>query len=38
MRYLGLDLGTKTCGVAITDRTHTIASFYKNMCKAFGNV
>ena len=31
MRYLGLDLGTKTCGVAITDRTHTIASFYKNI-------
>lgn len=31
MRYLGLDLGTKTCGVAITDRTNTIASFYKNI-------
>lgn len=23
-RYLGLDLGTKTCGVAITDRSNTI--------------
>lgn len=31
MRYLGLDLGTKTCGVALSDRTHTIASFYKNI-------
>ena len=27
MRYLGLDLGTKTCGVAISDRTNTLASF-----------
>ena len=26
MRYLGLDLGTKTLGVAISDITHTIAS------------
>ena len=26
MRYLGLDLGTKTLGVAITDKTRTIAS------------
>lgn len=26
MRYLGLDLGTKTLGVAITDATGTIAS------------
>lgn len=26
MRYLGLDLGTKTLGVAISDLTHTIAS------------
>ena len=23
-RYLGLDLGTKTCGISITDRTNTI--------------
>ncbi len=29
MRYLGLDLGTKTLGVAITDKTGTIASFLK---------
>ena len=26
MRYLGLDLGTKTLGVAMSDTTHTIAS------------
>ena len=26
MRYLGLDLGTKTLGVAISDKTKTIAS------------
>lgn len=26
MRYLGLDLGTKTCGVAISDRTNTLAT------------
>ena len=25
MRYLGLDLGTKTLGVAISDNTHSIA-------------
>ncbi len=29
MRYLGLDLGTKTLGVAITDATGTIASPFK---------
>jgi len=29
MRYLGLDLGTKTLGVAITDKTRTLASFLK---------
>ena len=29
MRYLGLDLGTKTCGVAISDKTNTLASFMK---------
>ena len=28
MRYLGLDLGTKTCGVGISDKTNTIASPY----------
>ena len=26
MRYLGLDLGTTTCGVAISDKTNTIVS------------
>ena len=31
MRYLGLDLGTKTCGVVLSDKTKTIASFYKNI-------
>ena len=29
MRYLGLDLGTKTVGVAISDKTNTIASNLK---------
>jgi len=29
MRYLGLDLGTKTLGVAITDKTGTIARVLK---------
>ena len=29
MRYLGLDLGTKTLGIAITDKTKTIASVLK---------
>lgn len=29
MRYLGLDLGTKTLGMAITDKTGTIASVLK---------
>ena len=28
MRYLGLDLGTKTLGVSISDKTGIIASFY----------
>ena len=28
MRYLGLDLGSKTLGIAISDRTNTIASIY----------
>lgn len=31
MRYLGLDLGTKTLGIAISDRTGMIASFYKSI-------
>lgn len=29
MRYLGLDLGTKTLGIAKSDKTNTIATFYK---------
>ena len=29
MRYLGLDLGTKTLGVALSDKTNTIATFHK---------
>lgn len=29
MRYLGLDLGTKTVGVAISDRSNTLASALK---------
>ena len=28
MRYLGLDLGSKTLGISISDRTNTIASVY----------
>ena len=28
MRILGLDLGTRTLGLAISDKTETIASFY----------
>ena len=31
MRYLGLDLGTKTLGVAVSDKTGLIATFYKNI-------
>lgn len=31
MRYLGLDLGTKSLGLALSDRTGIIASFYKNI-------
>lgn len=31
MRYLGLDLGTKTVGVAISDTTGLIASTYKTI-------
>lgn len=29
MRYLGLDLGTRTLGMALSDMTHTISSPYK---------
>ncbi len=31
MRYLGLDLGTKTLGVSISDRTGLIANAYKTL-------
>ena len=31
MRYLGLDLGSKTLGIAISDSTNTIASIYKTI-------
>ena len=31
MRYLGLDLGTKTLGLSISDETKTIASTYKTI-------
>ena len=31
MRYLGLDLGSKTIGVALSDTTMTIASIYKTI-------
>ena len=31
MRCLGLDLGSKTLGIAISDRTNLIASVYKTI-------
>lgn len=31
MRYLGLDLGTKSLGIALSDRTNTIASPFKTL-------
>lgn len=31
MRYLGLDLGSRTLGIAISDRSGTIASVYKTI-------
>ncbi len=31
MRYLGLDLGSRTLGIAISDKTGTIASTYKTI-------
>lgn len=31
MRYLGLDLGTKTLGIAVSDVTHTISSSLKTI-------
>ena len=31
MRYIGLDLGTKTLGVSLSDKLGLIASFYKTI-------
>jgi putative Holliday junction resolvase len=31
MKYMGLDLGTKTLGIALSDKTKTIASNYKTI-------
>ena len=31
MRYLGLDLGSKSLGISISDKTNTIASLYKTI-------
>lgn len=31
MRYLGLDLGTKSLGVALSDKLGLVASFYENI-------
>ena len=31
MKYLGLDLGKKSLGISISDKTGTVASFYKNL-------
>lgn len=31
MKYLGLDLGKKSLGIAISDKTGIIATFYKNI-------
>ncbi len=31
MRYLGLDLGTRTLGISMSDITHTIATSYKTL-------
>ena len=31
MRYLGLDLGTKTLGVALTDKSNTISTPLKTI-------
>ncbi len=37
MKYLGLDLGTRTLGVSISDLTHTIASTYGTIRYEEGN-
>ena len=31
MRYLGLDLGTRSLGISVSDKTGIVASFYKNI-------
>ncbi len=31
MKYMGLDLGTRTLGISISDATHTIATSYKTI-------
>lgn len=31
MRYLGLDLGTKTLGISLSDKLGIVASFYDNI-------
>ena len=31
MRYLGLDLGSRTLGISMSDTTHTIASTFKTI-------
>ena len=31
MKYMGLDLGTKTLGISISDLTKTIATNYKTL-------
>ena len=40
MRYLGLDLGSKTLGVAISDYSNTIASVedYQSLIEPLGNI
>jgi putative Holliday junction resolvase len=37
LKYLGLDLGTRTLGVSISDLTHTIASTYGTIRYEEGN-
>lgn len=37
MKYLGLDLGTRTLGISISDLTHTIATTYKTIRYEEGN-
>ncbi len=37
MKYLGLDLGTRTLGVSMSDSTKTIANTYTTICFEDGN-